>query len=268
MGNPLAVQLYTVREELADDRARVLRRIAGFGYGAVEPFDVISDPDGLRADLDAAGLAVCSVHARPFGDQADAAFRGAQAVGADTVIVPYMPPERFAGADGVRALARELSDASGRAAGHGLRLGYHHHDFELSSLIGGRAALEVLADLLDPAVLLEVDTYWAAVGGQDVPALLGRLGDRVRFLHIKDGPVTRDDPMTAVGAGKMPVAEILAAAPALEWRVVELDACATDMMTAVGDSITWLVNHGLAGVSGPAATVPYPSGPSGAAGGR
>ncbi len=271
MGNPLAVQLYTVREELADDRVGVLRRIAGFGYGAVEPFDVISDPDGLRADLDAAGLAVCSVHARPFGDQAAAAFRGAQAVGADTVIIPHMPPERFASEDGVRALARELSDASGRAGGHGLRLGYHNHDFELSSLIGGRPALEVLADLLDPAVLLEVDTYWAAVGGQDVPALLGRLGDRVRFLHVKDGPVTKDDPMTAVGAGQMPVAEILAAAPAVEWKVVELDACATDLMTAAADSLTWLVSRGLAVT---AATIPGSSGPSGqsdttgAAGGR
>ena len=52
-----------------------------------------------------------------------------------------------------------------------MRLGYHNHDFELSSLIGGRPALEVLADELDPGVLLEVDTYWAAVGGQDVPGL-------------------------------------------------------------------------------------------------
>ena len=60
----------------------------------------------------------------------------------------------------------------------------------------------MLADQLDDAVLLEVDTYWAAVGGQDVPALLGRLGDRVRYLHVKDGPVVdRDDFMTAVGAG-------------------------------------------------------------------
>jgi sugar phosphate isomerase/epimerase len=48
------------------------------------------------------------------------------------------------------------------------------------------------------------------VAGQDVPALLGRLGERVRYLHVKDGPVTRDDPMTAVGSGRMPVAEILA----------------------------------------------------------
>ena len=63
---------------------------------------------------------------------------------------------------------------------------------------------------------------------------------------MKDGPVTRDDPMTAVGAGRMPVADILAACPSAEWHVVELDRCATDMLTAVRDSITWLIGHGLA----------------------
>jgi hypothetical protein len=43
----------------------------------------------------------------------------------------------------------------------------------------------------------------------------------------------------------MPVAEILAASGA-PWRIVELDRCATDMFTAVGDSLTWLADHGLA----------------------
>ena len=98
-------------------------------------------------------------------------------------------------------------------------------------------------------MLLEVDTYWAAVGGQDpgaVPALLGRLGDRVRYLHVKDGPVTKDDPMTAVGAGRMPVAEILAACPSAEWHVVELDRCATDMLTAVRTASAGSPRHGLA----------------------
>jgi sugar phosphate isomerase/epimerase len=162
------------------------------------------------------------------------------------VIVPWMEPAVFADADGVAKLARDLNEAAVRAAEHGLRLGYHNHDFELSSRIGGRPALEVLADALDPAVILEVDTYWAAVGGQDVPGLLGRLGDRVRYLHVKDGPVTKDDPMTAVGGGVMPVAEILAAGSSAEWHVVELDHCATDMLTAVGDSLAWLAAHDLA----------------------
>jgi sugar phosphate isomerase/epimerase len=247
MINPVALQLYTVREELAADRAGVLRRIARFGYGAVEPYDVISDPAGLRADLDAAGLTVCSVHARPSGEQAGAVFSGTVTLGADTVIIPHMPPERFADDEGVRALARELNGIAARAADRGLRLGYHNHDFELSSLVGGRPVLEVLAGQLDPAVLLEVDTYWAAVGGQPVPELLRRLGDRVRYLHVKDGPVTKEDPMTALGTGRMPVAEILAAASSAEWHIVELDHCATDMMEAVGASMTWLDSHGLAG---------------------
>jgi sugar phosphate isomerase/epimerase len=242
----VALQLYTVRDALAGDRAGVLRRLAGFGYRTVEPYDVLTDPDVLRAELDAAGLGVCSVHTRPFGDDAEAAFRGARTVGAGTVIVPFIPPERYADADSVRAVASELNEAAKRASQHGLRLGYHNHDFELSSLIGGRPALEVLAGQLDPEVILEVDTYWAAVGGQSVPELLGRLGPRVRYLHVKDGPVTKDDPMTAVGAGRMPVEEIMAAARSAEWHVVELDWCATGMMTALADSLAWLAARGLA----------------------
>ena len=76
--------------------------------------------------------------------------------------------------------------------------------------------------------------------------------------------MTKDDPMTAVGAGKMagPVAEILAASPSVEWKVVELDACATDMMEAVADSISWLTSQGLACTGGAG----HPPGPAGLAG--
>jgi sugar phosphate isomerase/epimerase len=243
---PVALQLYSLRDELAGGRAGVLQRLAGAGYRTVEPYDVLTDPDVLRAELDQAGLTVCSVHTKPFGDDAEPAFRGARTVGADTVIVPWIPPARFTDADGVAAVASELNETAKRAEQHGLRLGYHNHDFELSTLIGGTPALEVLAGQLDPAVVLEVDTYWAAVGGQSVPELLGRLGPRVRYLHVKDGPVTKDDPNTVLGAGKMPIAGILAANPAVEWHVVEFDACATDMMEAVAASLTWLVSHGLA----------------------
>jgi sugar phosphate isomerase/epimerase len=248
---PPAVQLYTVREQMATDRKGVLAQLAAFGYGAVEPFNILSDPEGLHADLAAAGLGVCGVHANPAGEQFEAVVGAARTLGADTIIVPHLPPPRFADADGVRDVAGELNEVSRRIADAGLRLGYHNHDFELSSTIGGRPALEVLADLLADEVLLEVDTYWAAVGlpgsAAGVPDLLRRLGERVRYLHVKDGPATsRDDDMTAVGAGSMPVAEILAANPSVRWHVVELDRCATDMMTAVRESLAWLVRQGLA----------------------
>jgi sugar phosphate isomerase/epimerase len=238
--------LYSVREQLPADRKGVLKRIAAAGYGAVEPFNILADPDGLRADLDAAGLTVCSVHAVPAGEQEAGVLAAARTLGAGTVIVPHLPPARFATAESIAGVARDLNEMAASTAAAGLRFGYHNHDFELSSIVDGKPALEVLVSLLDEPVLLEVDTYWAAVGGQDVPALLGRLGDRVRFLHVKDGPITKDDPMTAVGSGRMPVARILAAAPSAEWHIVELDRCATDMLTAVEQSLQWLAAHGLA----------------------
>ncbi|WP_422647462.1 sugar phosphate isomerase/epimerase family protein [Actinoalloteichus caeruleus] len=249
LSTPPAVQLYTVREQLAADRVGVLAALAGFGYGAVEPFDVLTDAPGLRDDLDAAGLAVCAVHAPVLSEDVDALFDGARTVGADTVIVPVALPERFGDRDAVTALAAELNAVASRAADAGLRLGYHNHEFEFTD-VDGSPALVVLADALAPEVVLEVDTYWAAVAGQDVPALLRRLGDRVRYLHVKDGPVTRTDPMTAVGAGRMPVAEVLTANPAVEWRVVELDDCATDVLAAVGDSLDWLRDNGFAHPAG------------------
>jgi sugar phosphate isomerase/epimerase len=219
----------------------------------VEPYDVLTDPEQHRADLDEAGLAACAVHAKAIGADAEAFFKGAKTVGADTVIVPWADPERFATKEAIAALARDLNESVEKAADYGLRLGYHNHWFELESDIGGKSGLEALAGALDPRVILEVDTYWAAVGGHadpagsDVPALLERLGDRVRYLHVKDGPVANsEDVMTAVGTGRMPVADILAAATHAEWHVVELDRCATDMLTAVRESLEWLAGNGLA----------------------
>jgi sugar phosphate isomerase/epimerase len=244
--NPLAVQLWTVREELATDLDGVLRQLAEIGYGAVEPFDVVSDPSGLRASLDAAGLVAPSVHGKT--EQGAALFDGAKAVGAETVYIAYEPPERFATVDSVRELAGELREFAATAAGYGLRAGYHNHDHELSSILDGRTALEILAELAGEQLELEVDIYWAATGGQDVAALLGRLGERVTALHVKDGPAVRGEPMTAVGAGTLPIAEIIRSAPWVQRYIVEEDECAPGvaMMTEVRRSRDWLVEQGFA----------------------
>ncbi|MGW4276826.1 sugar phosphate isomerase/epimerase family protein [Streptomyces seoulensis] len=242
---PLAVQLYGLDEAVTADRRGTPRRLAAMGYPAVEPYDVLSDPHGLRADLDECGLRACSVHAWVTGDRQAEILRALAVVGADTAFLPYVPPERFADRDSVAAVASEINAAARAAADHGVRIGYHNHDFELSTLLGGRPALEVLADLLAPDVLLEVDTYWAATGGQDVPELLGRLGDRVRHLHVKDGPVNREDDQVAIGAGRMPVPAVLAAAPAAEWHIVEIDRCATDLFDAMEQSFAYLTSEGV-----------------------
>lgn len=170
----------------------------------------------------------------------DEVFDAARTVGVGTVIDPMIDPERWTSMDGVRGVADELSCAAAKAGEHGLRIGYHNHAFEWENTVEGKPALEAFAALLDPAVVLELDTYWAAVGGQDVPAAIHRLGDRVRFLHLKDGPISKNNlEQLPLGEGAMPVDRIIDAATALEIPVLEFDDYDGDIFDGVRRSVAF-----------------------------
>lgn len=239
---PLSLQLYSVRDALGENFAGTMKRVADIGFTLVEPYDFLAQADDLAQALSENGLTAPSAHFGFLGGaDLDEVFSTASRLGIPTVIDPHVDPARWNSAADIHKTADALNAAAVVAAEHGIRIGYHNHWFELESVIDGDTGLEILSAGLDPQVVLELDTYWAAAGGQDVVALLGKLGDRVRFLHIKDGPI-ESDPLTqvAVGAGKMPVWDILAAAPSVEVGVIELDAFAGDMFDAVRDSYAYL----------------------------
>lgn len=243
----LSVQLYSIRDEVAADLPGALARLAGLGFTQVEPFDLLENPEGLRDALEANGLAAPCAHARlDESADLDRVFAAAETVGVRTLVHPYTPPEQWESEDGVRAVARDLNAATKEAAARGLRIGYHNHHWELAAAIDGRPALERLADLLAPEAVLELDTYWAAVGGEDVPGLLGRLGDRVRLLHLKDGPISMDNArQLPLGSGAMPVPEILAAAASAEIGVLEFDAYEGDLYEGLAAGYAFAGEQGV-----------------------
>ncbi len=229
---PLSVQLYSVRRQLAEDLRGTLAQLAEIGLTQVEPYDLLGDPNALRRALQENALTAPSAHARLASDGADldAIFEAALTVGVRIVVDPMTDPSRWTSRGGVRGVADDLNRAAEKAADSGLRVGYHNHWFEWENSIESRPALEVFAELLDPSVVLELDSYWAAVGGQDVPAAIDRLGDRVRLLHLKDGPISRENAdQLPLGAGAMPVTEIIGAATAVEIPVLEFDDYAGDI---------------------------------------
>ncbi|WP_257570883.1 sugar phosphate isomerase/epimerase [Streptomyces sp. NP160] len=248
----VSVQLYTVREALADDVAGTVARLAALGFASVEPFGPLALSDELASALAEHDIAAPTMHQRFVGsddDALDALFAAAAARGTRTVIDPFTPPDRWGTREDVEAVAAELAAAAAVAARHGVRVGYHNHAHELQSVLDATTAFEVLAQRLAevaPEVVLEVDTYWVAVGGQDPVALLQRLGDQVVALHLKDGPATADVlDQVALGRGSLPVAEIVAAAPSA-LRVIELDDSRGDRFTAVADGLAHLRAEGLA----------------------
>lgn len=236
----LSVQLYTVRDALAEDFSGTLARIAEFGYTLVEPF-AFDKFAGQLSELSRHGLSAPTAHVALLTGDLDEIFAAANDLGIQTVIQPFVAPDRWTTEADIRQIATELNAVAEQAAAHGLRVGYHNHHFELENMIDGRHGLEVLAAELAPEVVLEVDTYWAYAGGADVPALLQRLGDRVGALHIKDGDGTLDvTAQVAVGSGSLPIWDIIDAAPEA-LRVVELDDSAEDLVAAVGTSREFLM---------------------------
>lgn len=248
MPAPIAVQLYSLREEAAKDFPAVLARLGEIGYVGVEPAGLHDlDAEQFSKCIADAGLSVCSAHgAMPLGDDANAALDFQQAIGSDDLVVAFLPPDRFGDRAAVESVADELNRALENVKARGMTLGYHNHYWEFSSQIDGQSAHALLYELLAPEIFAEIDLYWARVGGADPLQVVRDLGPRARFLHVKDGPAdSPKSPMTAVGAGEMDFPPILEAATAAEWHIVELDRCATDMFDAVEQSYRHLTSEGL-----------------------
>ncbi|MBT2552674.1 sugar phosphate isomerase/epimerase [Arthrobacter sp. ISL-5] len=236
-----SIQLYTLRNALQEDLPGTIKKVAEIGFAQVEPYNFVATATELGAALQKNGLTAPSGHAPLLSQDQDQIFAAAQELGIGTVIEPYITAEHWQSAEDIQATAAKLNAAARKGAEYGIRVGYHNHQWELESTIEGRTALEYFEGLLDPALVLEVDTYWVAVGGQDPVQLLRRLGDRVKFIHIKDGPLTTDTKdQQPAGQGRVPVLEVIAAAASLEVGVVEFDDYSGDIFDGIAQSLAYL----------------------------
>ncbi len=242
-----SLQLYTLRNAIQEDLPGTIRRVAELGFTKVEPYNFVATATELGAALRENSVTAPSGHAPLLNQDQDEIFAAAKELGITTVIEPFIPAERWQSAEDVQATAAKLNEAAKKGAGYGIRVGYHNHQWELESTIEGRTALEYFADLLDPELVLEVDTYWVAVGGQDPVDLLGKLGDRVKFIHIKDGPLTTDTKaQLPAGKGKVAVLDVIAAAKSMEVGVVEFDDYDGDIFDGIAQSLAFLQESGTA----------------------
>jgi sugar phosphate isomerase/epimerase len=257
-----SVQLYTLRDAVAEDLQGTIARVREIGYELVEPYGFAERPAAFAAALAAAGVSAPTGHAAVIdADDADAIFAAALQLGMTTVIDPFIPTDRWQTADDAARLADRVSELTAAAAAHGLRFGYHNHQWEFTNRVDGRPVYDLFVERLAPETVLELDTFWATVGGADVPAVLRELGDRVVAIHVKDGRVDGDiltalpssesalivpdalrrafENQTPAGEGDVDVRGILAAAPQA-LRVVEFDAYAGDVFDGIARSLAWL----------------------------
>jgi sugar phosphate isomerase/epimerase len=259
----ISLQLYTVKEALKADPDATLGRIADIGFTAVELYGLQEFADAYAAGLAKHGLTAPSAHVPLAIGDLEASFDLAEKLGVKTAIESFTPPTHWESPDEIARLADKLNSAVEPAAARGLRVGYHNHDGEIRNHVEGVTGLDHFASLLDARVVLEVDAYWVAAGGEDLVEFLTRNAERIKFIHVKDGSLTGDLPnqvpaghisgdkpehlasQLPAGQGVVPLAAGLDAVPDLEFAVVEFDAYSGDLFAGIAEARQFLIERGL-----------------------
>jgi sugar phosphate isomerase/epimerase len=253
-GMPVGLQLYTLRNELEQDLAGTLRKVAQIGYKEVEIFDFYGKNSAeMRKLLRDTGLSAPSAHYQTAQIRSswDKQIEYAKALGLKYMVNAIIwPPERKS-LDDYKQLADLFNKAGEQCQKAGIQFAYHDHNFEFKTYDGVMAYDELLKRT-DPALVkFEMDCFWVTRAGQDPVAYFEKYPGRFPLLHIKDlnkgYPTTVEDnfkagPFAPVGEGTIDWKRIFAAAPkgGLKHFFVEQDECDKPPLESIKISCDYL----------------------------
>lgn len=255
-GIPVALQLYTVRDQTGKDFVGTVRKVAEMGYAGIE----LSGSYGLNpGDLSAASLAdlLAETGLKPAGNHVglggfegdlDRVIAYNLHIGNRFVGVPALPAEMRNPA-GFRHAAALMNRFGATLVEAGLVLYYHNHAFEFEATDGVRG-IDILLDETDPDLVgFQCDVYWVHYAGESPAALIRAHGGRFPLIHLKDMVGTGEERTFAeVGEGVMAFEPIFAASEAqgAQWYIVEQDRCSRPSLDSARISLENLRKWGKA----------------------
>lgn len=200
LGLPLAIQLYSVRQQLPTDFEGTLQQVAKAGFREVESAGYFGKtaPEVKQA-LQKAGLRCVSAHhsAADLRTKFDELLAFDKAIGVEYFICSSptfkdpLPPgapanSRAMTIDDWRWNAEQFNRMAEKTAAVGITFGYHNHVHEFEPIDGTVPYMELLR-IMDPKkTTLELDCGWAIVAGKKPQDLMRDHPNRFSMLHIKD----------------------------------------------------------------------------------
>ncbi|HBL41308.1 MAG TPA: sugar phosphate isomerase/epimerase [Ruminococcaceae bacterium] len=189
MSLPVALQLYTVRDEMEADFAGTLKKTKDFGYDGVEFAGLFGKTaDEVKSLCETIGLVPISAHV-PLDDMVadpDGVLSVYAKIGCKYIAVPYLTEDRRPGTDGWEKTIADIRLVCEKAKELGMTMLYHNHDFEFVK-IDGKYALDILYDTIPSGLLqTELDTCWVNVGGENPADYIRKYAGRVPVVHLKD----------------------------------------------------------------------------------
>ena len=253
---PIALQLYTVREDMATDFEGTLKKVKEMGYDGVEFAGLFGKTAAQVKEMcKKYDLVPVSAHV-PFVDMMNnpALLEIYAEIGCEYVVIPYLTEEYRPGREKFHEVIEGAKFLGEKAKALGLKLAYHNHDFEFEKL-DGEYALDVLYKEV-PVDLLQtqLDTCWVNVGGEDPVAYIRKYAGRADLVHLKDFVGSKSENMYALigidedkkkdtqgkfefrplGLGLQNFPAILKAAEdaGTKWVIVEMDSPCLNLSSA------------------------------------
>lgn len=229
MNISIALQLFSVRDDMASDFKGTLQKVKDMGYDGVEFAGLYGrSAEEIKEMCKEIGLVPVSAHVG-FDDLFKEIETYAE-IGCKYVAVPWLAEEYRPGAEKFGEFVEGMKVLGERAKKLGMKLGYHNHAFEFEK-VDGEYALDIIyreipAELLDT----QVDTCWAKVGGVDPAEYLLQYSGRAGMVHLKDFATDADGnfEFRPLGMGVQDFPSILKSAEKIgtEWVIVEEDSTA------------------------------------------
>jgi len=210
------IQLYSLRDISKDDFEGTLKAVADMGYKMVESAGFFGhDAKTVKGWLEKYGLEICSTHTGwgLLTDDFDATMQYHIDVGCKNLIIPGAPHGNQAEID---TLVEKINEWQPILEKNGIALHYHNHWQEFVPNPDGSVTYDALVERTN--VLLEIDTYWAYIADKDPVELMDKYGDRVKFIHLKDGFKNKEG--KSLGQGTAPVKAVLSKAEATGRTIV------------------------------------------------
>lgn len=184
-----ALQLYSVRDDLAADFKETLRKVKEMGYQGVEFAGLYNHSiEEVKKMLEELGLTAISAHV-PYTDMVkdpQKVMTDYASLGCKYIAVPYLEEPYRPGTEAYPEVVGNIKMLGAAAKEHGMMLLYHNHDFEFQK-VDGKNALDCLYESI-PSDLLqtEIDTCWANVGGENPAEYVLKYRGRSPVVHLKD----------------------------------------------------------------------------------
>lgn len=196
----IGLQLYSVRNDMAQDVYATLKKTAELGYTGVEFAGYYDIPaKQMKQWLDELGLIAYSTHTNVLADFEQASSY-LNELGCKNAVIPGIPG--FDSEEDVLGIAQKMTEAGKMYLEKGIKVGYHNHAHEFKKNGDKGWMLDVLYDNTDPGVVgMQLDVCWSTVGGQDPVEYLKKYQDRITLVHMKEVMTVSPYEGTAIGEG-------------------------------------------------------------------